>query len=109
MAFTSLAIIDLVSMPASMLVDIVPQIAAILASLDRIQTYLLSPDREDKREFLDKRYANGGPPSSGEDEDVAIGIGRATVRPASTADPVLKDISAVLKKGHLVVVSGAVG
>ncbi|KAK4449692.1 hypothetical protein QBC34DRAFT_350884 [Podospora aff. communis PSN243] len=109
MAFTSLAIIDLVSMPASMLVDIVPQIAAILASLDRIQTYLLSPDREDKREFLDKRYANVGPPSSGADEDVAIGIDHATVRPATTADPVLKDISAVLKKGHLVVVSGAVG
>lgn len=110
MAFTSLAIINLVSMPASMLVDIIPQVASILAALDRIQTYLLSPDREDKREFLDKRYGNGGASLLGNDEDeVAINIDHVTIRPASTAEPVLKNISTVLKKDHLVVVSGAVG
>ncbi len=110
MAFTSLAIINLVSMPASMLGDIIPQVAAILAALDRIQTYLLSPDREDKREFLDKQYGNSGASFPGNDEDeVAINIDHVTIRPASAAEPVLKNISTVLKKGHLVVVSGAVG
>jgi len=107
MAFTSLAIINLVSSPANLLVSIVPEIAGIIAALDRLQTYLLSPDRDDKREFLDKRYTDGSttPP----DEAVAMNIDHATIRPASTADPVLKDISTSLKKGHLVVVSGAVG
>ncbi|KAK0616876.1 ABC transporter [Immersiella caudata] len=109
MAFTSLAIIDLVSSPVSMLVDILPQVASILAALDRIQTYLLSPDREDKREFLDTRYTNGGGALSGVDDRLAINMDHVTVRPASTADPVLKDISTALKRGHLVVVSGAVG
>ena len=112
MAFTSLAIINLVSMPASMLVDIIPQVASILAALDRIQTYLLSPDREDKREFLDEQYGNGGASLLGNDENEAatcINIDHVTVRPASTAEPALKNISTALKKGQLVVVSGAVG
>jgi len=107
MAFTSLAIINLVSSPASMLVDTATQAASILAALDRIQKYLLSPDREDRREFLSKQYTNGGTALPG--DPVAINVDHVTIRPASTADPVLRDISTALKKGHLVIVSGAVG
>lgn len=133
-AFTSLAIIGMVSDPANTALVILPHAAAVFASLERIQTYLLSPDREDKRESLDKRYANGGShgvgngdapaqsngsdaranaarpssPDNGVDE-IAINIQDVTIRPAATADPVLKNISAALKKGNLVVCSGAVG
>lgn len=106
MAFTSLAIIDIVSTPANTLLGVLPEAASVIAAFDRIQTYLLSPDREDKREFLDKGSAKG----EGDVVDrVAINLDNITIRLASTADPVLKNISAVLKKGNLVAVSGAVG
>jgi ATP-binding cassette, subfamily C (CFTR/MRP), member 1 len=116
-AFTSIAIIDIVASPANSLLGVMAEAAAVLAAFDRIQTYLLSSDREDKREFLDKRYSNGTSSShvtlaadgSTSPDRVAINIDQVTIRPASTADPVLKNISTVLKKGNLIIVSGAVG
>ena len=133
-AFTSLAIIEMVSMPANTLLSTLPEAASLLAGFDRIQKYLLSPDREDKREFLNKQYANREPadrangsfptilneaetlastaPASRASDKlhrVAINVDHVTIRPASTANPVLEDISATLNKGDLVVISGAVG
>ena len=115
MAFTSLAIIDIVSMPANTLLGVLPDAATIVAAVDRIQSYLLSPDRVDKRELLDKQADNGDSPShvTSASNDLldcaAINFDQVTVRPASTAGPVLNNISLTLKKGHLVVISGAVG
>ncbi len=123
MAFTSLAIIGMVTSPANQILIIFPNIAAFIASFDRIQKYLTSPDRVDKREMLHKKLAssNGRTHSSGDshrsaaladnngDDDVAISIGEATFRPAPTADPVLRNISTTMKKGSLIVCSGAVG
>jgi ATP-binding cassette, subfamily C (CFTR/MRP), member 1 len=115
-AFTSLAIIGMVSAPATTILVLMPNFAALLAAFDRIQKYLLSPDREDKRESLDKRYTNG---SNGQENgtaydhadgsNAALLLDHATVRPAATADPVLKDISAKMQKGTLIVCSGTVG
>ncbi len=120
LAFTSLAIIDMVTSPANTLLVIMPNIAALVAGFDRIQKYLTSPDREDTREILDKKYANGsngsngsngqangGDPSS--DDDLGVSIVDATIRPAPIADPVLKNIDTTMKKGYLVVCCGAVG
>lgn len=134
MAFTAFAMIGLVSNPANTIIVLMPNFALFLAASERIQTYLLSPDREDKREFTDKRYGTtngsdadsplGSMPSSesgstratliGDDqvEDTAaaaILIDNATIRPSSTADPVLKDINTTFAKGSLIVCSGAVG
>lgn len=106
MAFTSLPIIDIVCTPANTLLAHLPQAASVVAAFDRIQAYLLSPDRQDKRKSFDKGPENG---VDGLLSDVAIHIDHATVRPALAADPVLRDISTVCKKGNLVVVSGAVG
>jgi len=124
----------MVSAPANTILVIIPNAAAAWAAAERIQKYLLSPDREDKREFLDKRYSNGtsnghgngnAPAASDASQDledttrasaadgsidgIAVNMEDLTIRPASTADPVLKNISAALKKGNLVVISGAVG
>ncbi|KAK3319199.1 ABC transporter [Apodospora peruviana] len=136
LAFTSLAMIGLVTGPANTILVLMPNIASLIASVDRITKYLLSPDREDKREFLDKRYTNGSNGQAngitpthttdlvipdaglthdgvagdyGSRDDPAIFIGDATIRPASTAEPVLKSITTTLKKGSLVVCCGAVG
>ena len=126
LAFTSLALINMVTQPANTLLVLIPNIATFIAGFDRVQKYLTSPDREDKRGILDTKYANrasGGTDgngsahhsdhlvmaSGGDDADVAISIDHVVVRPAKTADPVLKNISTNWKKGSLVVCSGAVG
>ncbi|OBT87528.1 hypothetical protein VE02_03750 [Pseudogymnoascus sp. 03VT05] len=51
-AFTSLSIITLLTGPLSSLLSSLPSFAAGLGCFDRIQKYLLSPQRPDRREFL---------------------------------------------------------
>jgi len=129
MAFTSLAIIGMVTSPANAILVMIAHAASSIASWDRIQKYLTSPDREDKREILEKytsrssRHLNSKKPSysfdssrkysepnDGRDLDnIAIVIDGATIRPAFTADPVLLDIKSVMKQGTLIILSGAVG
>ncbi|OBT51212.1 hypothetical protein VE04_08393, partial [Pseudogymnoascus sp. 24MN13] len=50
-AFTSLSIITLLTSPLSSLLSSLPSFAAGLGCFDRIQKYLLSPQRPDHREF----------------------------------------------------------
>ncbi|KAH8893638.1 ABC transporter [Thozetella sp. PMI_491] len=119
LVFTSLAMIDMVTSPATSLLILVPNVASYIAGFDRIQKYLTSPDRQDKREILDTKYANntsGGMDNSDSTlvsassiDDLAVSINDTTIRPASTADPVLKNISTKFKKGSLVVCVGPVG
>lgn len=131
LAFTSLAVIGMVTGPANYIIVLMPNFAMFFAAYDRVQKYLLSPDREDKREHLDKRYSNASqgevvshisaPTSDSESTDatligesqtedsVAISVENATIRPASTAEPALKDISTTFRVGSLIVCSGAVG
>lgn len=99
MVFTSIAIIEIIATPANALLGILPEAASILAAFDRIQAYLVIPTLNDKREFLDE-LANSSE---------AIKVEDASIRPAPTADLVLKNISTAWTKGDLVVVSGAVG
>lgn len=125
-AFTSLAIIGMVTSPANTILVMMTHMASAIASFDRIQTYLTSPDREDKREILEK-YENGSSSDvnghnsfdgslrstlstdgSGID-DLAISMDAATIRPASMADPVLQNINTTMKKGSLIICAGAVG
>jgi ATP-binding cassette, subfamily C (CFTR/MRP), member 1 len=131
LVFTSLAMIGMVTNPANSLLILVPQVASFIARFDRIQKYLTSPDREDKRKILDKQYQNGAnqyvngngnnstprgqyialaaTAESNVDTGIAISISDTTIRPAPTADPVLKNVNAKIKKGSLVVCVGAVG
>jgi ATP-binding cassette subfamily C (CFTR/MRP) protein 1 len=120
----------MVTSPANTVLVMMAHVASAIASVDRIQKYLTSSDREDKREILEKKYANGSSshvngnnpshpfdgsrrsaaPTDGSDiDDLAISIGDATIRPASTADSVLWNINTTMKKGSLIVCSGAVG
>lgn len=109
MVFTSIAIINIVTSPMVSILSTVAELAAMIADFDRMQTYLNSPDREDKREIIDSRYTDAEDGNTETVDRVAVSINNVTIRPASTANPVLKNISAVLKDGKLIVVSGAVG
>ncbi|KKY17726.1 putative abc transporter [Phaeomoniella chlamydospora] len=121
-AFTSIAIISMVTGPANMILVLVPQFAACLAALDRIQKYLLSPSREDgrletkdspagqngQRHIVENGHAQDSPKVIAASPN-AVDIDRATIRPASTAEPVLNDITTTAATGGLVFVSGTVG
>ncbi|KAH8653767.1 ABC transporter [Xylariales sp. PMI_506] len=125
LVFTSLAMINMVTNPANSLMVLVPRVASFIARFDRIQKYLVSPDRQDQREIFDgsNRHDNhtegngfnhlsdhlSTSMNTTKDIDTVISIAETTLRPASTADPVLSNISVTIKKGSLVVCLGAVG
>ena len=124
-AFTSIAIIGMVTLPANMFMVLLVNLASIISSADRVQKYLLTPDRVDQRIFTksSQHAVNGSYQANGDtealaqqlsvdddsEEDSILTIDEATVRPAPTADPVLKSINLAVKPGSLVVCSGAVG
>lgn len=110
MIFTTLAIVDIVSTPANTLLGILPEAASVLAAFDRIQTYLMIPVLEDKREFLNNHQQTTKTASTMKTLDpIALEITEATICPAPNADAVLKDISTNWKKGDLVAISGTIG
>lgn len=113
MVFTSIAIIEIIATPANSLLGILPEVASILAAFTRIQTFLMIPTRDDKRKFIETAFsASGHGPVSAPTEPTdktVVRLENASIRPASTADLVLKNISAFWKRGDLVVISGTVG
>lgn len=50
-AFTSIAVLVLITHPANMVMTIVPRIVASFANFERIQSFLLEPPREDHRQI----------------------------------------------------------
>ncbi|KAH8883332.1 putative ATP-binding cassette transporter [Thozetella sp. PMI_491] len=104
-AFTSLSIMYLVTGPAAMLLFSITFTIAGMGSFDRIQKFLLSPARDDKRQHSDSAPAT----NSQEDIDsVAISAKDLTARPTPTADPVLHDINFSLPQGSFTTIIGPV-
>lgn len=120
-AFTSIAIINLVTTPANQLLAIFPQSASVYACAGRIQKYLLEPSREDKRSLLESHLAvpasneNGNGGENGVNRKPthhnppAVVIEDAVLRPATSADICLNDLSVKLTKGSVNLICGAVG
>lgn len=100
-AFTTTALLGLVTHPANMIMTIIPQAIGSLAAFERIQMYLLQPPR------LDQRLT---PPPKSQDspaiqmEDVTI---QGNVTPSMP--PILRNVHLVVDKGATVIVSGPVG
>jgi ATP-binding cassette subfamily C (CFTR/MRP) protein 1 len=120
-AFTSIAIITLVTMPANMLLALFPQFATVYGCAIRIQKYLLEPSRDDERILLEAHSSvsdSNGNLNTGKngvngkvtvDKSLAVIIENVTLRPAAAADICLNSLSVQLKKGSLNVICGAVG
>lgn len=96
-AFTSIAIITLVTIPANVILALVPQFATAYSCAARIQSYLLAPSRDDKRTLLSAQTSP------------AIVFTDVSLRPAATADICLDKLNFGLAKGSLNVVCGPVG
>ncbi|KAK4069703.1 uncharacterized protein Triagg1_6833 [Trichoderma aggressivum f. europaeum] len=104
-AFTTVAILALVTEPANMIMTIVPNAVATSANFERIQAYLLESPRTDKRR-VPPRPAN----ALGADvTETAVTLNRVTVESASTKKTLLDDINLVLRRGSITTCSGPVG
>ena len=119
-AFTSIAIITLVTSPANSLLAMFPQFAGVYASALRIQKYLLEPSRDDNRVLLEPPSSLSTSNGNGHVEDISVNgilfdkslavvVEDVVLRPATEADVCLNGLSVQLKKGSLNVICGAVG
>lgn len=102
-AFTTTALLGLVTHPANMIMSIVPQAIGSQAAFERIQEYLLQPPRRDPRSILSVKAKDVSkvPP--------AICMKGVIVQKSSSTDPILKDINLVVGRGTTIVCSGPVG
>lgn len=102
-AFTTTALLGLVTHPANMIMTIVPQAVGSLAAFERIQQYLLQPPRRDERLVLKK--TDDAPLESSS----AIRMENVTIRTTPSMPPVLTNINIDINKGSIVMCSGPVG
>ncbi|KAK2028383.1 ABC transporter [Colletotrichum zoysiae] len=102
-AFTTTAILGLVTHPANMVMSIVPQAIGSLAAFERIQLYLLQLPRQDQRQYL-KETDNATTNMS-----AAIAMDNVDIRPDPKAPLILTKVSIVVNRASLVVCSGPTG
>ncbi|TDZ49871.1 ABC transporter gloK [Colletotrichum trifolii] len=102
-AFTTTALLGLITHPANMIMTIVPQAIGSLAAFERIQQYLLLPPRLDQRRILKK--TNGG----SADISPAITLEDVTLQPNPAKKPMLSNLDLVIDRGSLFMCSGTVG
>ncbi|OTB09170.1 hypothetical protein M426DRAFT_7187 [Hypoxylon sp. CI-4A] len=105
-AFTSLAIISLLTGPVSKLLSAIPSAAASLGCLDRVQNFLTTSPRIDPRLILPPA---GMPTISGFEASFAINAEDISLRPAPTAEPILSNVSFSIPHGTLTMVIGPAG
>lgn len=104
-AFTTVAILALVTEPANMIMTIVPKAFATSANFERIQAYLLEPSRTDER-LVNSRLSDM--PRTGATE-AAVDIDGVTIESPSANEFLLQDIKLILRRGSTTACSGAVG
>jgi ATP-binding cassette subfamily C (CFTR/MRP) protein 1 len=102
-AFTTTALLGLVTYPANMIMSIVPQAVSSLAAFERIQQYLLQQPRYDLRlnaMTRDDMSLQRSP---------AIHLENVTIQYTTSSSPVLKDINIAIEPGATVICSGSTG
>ncbi|KAK4444468.1 ATP-binding cassette-containing protein [Podospora aff. communis PSN243] len=104
-AFTTTALLGLVTHPANMIMTIIPQAVGSLAAFKRIQEYLLEQPRLDERLSI---KGSGLSPAAAEAFPV-IQLENVTLQPNPSTPALLENISFVVEKGSLVICGGPVG
>ncbi|TFB06902.1 Metal resistance protein YCF1 [Trichoderma ghanense] len=104
-AFTTVAILALVTEPANMIMTIVPNAVATSANFERIQAYLLEPPRTDTRRVTTPSSdASRAHPTA-----AAVRLDGVTVASPTAKDTLLQNINLVLPRGSVTTCSGPVG
>ncbi|KAI1078186.1 ABC transporter [Whalleya microplaca] len=108
-AFTTIAILSMVTHPANMVMTIIPRAVASFASFERIQHYLLQESRQDHKTDIksSKIISELGDIASGpmDGSHPAISIRGLSVGTSSCLS--LEDINLTIKKASIVMCSGA--
>lgn len=99
-AFTTIAILIMVTHPANMVMTIVPRAVASFASFERIQSFLLEPSLRDHRIEVPSSTAALDSNSS----PVAINLAGLSVGESRLT---LDDVNLTVRKGSIVICSGA--
>ena len=119
-AFTSLALITLVSYPTTRLLAAIPNTAASIGCFDRIQKFLLVESRVDQRTHLDifdgntlsgngQKLVSGSNTFKGHPDTTMLKIEDANFRPAVGTNIVLRNISIHVRVGTVNMITGPVG
>jgi len=121
-AFTSLAILALLTQPAMMLLGSIPQVAAATGCIQRVQKFLLAKGFDDQRAVLsgspylsamEKEMLSStdskSPKVSIESDDTVLTVSDLTVLPAKDAKEKETSISFEAKKGTVTMILGPVG
>ncbi|KAF5253662.1 hypothetical protein FANTH_1353 [Fusarium anthophilum] len=101
-AFTTTALLGLVTHPANMIMTIVPRAIGSLAAFGRIQDYLVRPGRADGRRLFK-------PQTKDDESSPAICLEGVNVQSQSSSRSVLKSINLSVNKGSITICAGAVG
>ncbi|RKK45575.1 hypothetical protein BFJ67_g8595 [Fusarium oxysporum f. sp. cepae] len=101
-AFTTTALLGLVTHPANMVMTIVPRAIGSLAAFERIKDYLVQPSRADPRRLLQSNMKD-------EDSSLAIRFEAVTVQSRSSSRAVLENVNFTANKGSITICAGAVG
>ncbi|WJG35266.1 P-loop containing nucleoside triphosphate hydrolase protein [Fusarium oxysporum Fo47] len=101
-AFTTTALLGLVTHPANMVMTIVPRAIGSLAAFERIKDYLVQPSRADPRRLLQSNMKD-------EDSSLAIRFEAVTVQSRSSSRAVLENFNFTANKGSITICAGAVG
>lgn len=122
-AFTALSLISLLCDPASALVQSIVDVFAAVGCSDRIQKFLVSPQREDQRLTPDLWTPSEPSLSSNKAElelfaknvewdplqGMAVSVDDVDIRPAASAEIILHGISFDIPRGSTAIVVGPVG
>ncbi|KAE8423949.1 P-loop containing nucleoside triphosphate hydrolase protein [Aspergillus pseudocaelatus] len=106
-AFTSIALLAMVTHPANMVMTIVPRVIASLANSERITNYLIHGTKEDRR--LDIRKAQVGSDITETQERAAIFLADVTIQYPHTSKPTLKQLNCKINSGSIIMCAGPVG
>jgi ATP-binding cassette subfamily C (CFTR/MRP) protein 1 len=124
-AFTSLAVIGLMARPAGILVSSIVSVAASTGCFDRIQQFLVSPCLKDQRLriYNDPSIPGSSAPDSSDVElqiirpnasrkqpdAVPVLVEDANIRPAASADVLLRDVRFGVFQNSVTMILGPVG
>ncbi|KAK0390693.1 hypothetical protein NLU13_0196 [Sarocladium strictum] len=103
-AFTTVALLGLITHPANMIMTIVPQFVGSLAAFERIQSYLVEEPRTDQRAATNLPHGE-----MSDNAPAAVRLEDVSIQPTSTAPPILTGINLTVPKGSIVVCTGPVG
>lgn len=119
-AFTSLALISLVSDPASRLLHAIPNVASSLGCSDRIQEFLLTQPRNDTRRLItytdeslalsdgSEHSANKLDSSPGQ-MSAAVVFKNVTLRARDASDVLFSGLDLIVQRGSIAMITGPVG